>query len=29
MIIDHNDLLTENLRLFWTTYLDKRMTWER
>jgi tRNA nucleotidyltransferase (CCA-adding enzyme) len=29
MIIDHNDLLTENLRLFWTMYLDKRMTWER
>jgi tRNA nucleotidyltransferase (CCA-adding enzyme) len=29
MIIDHNDLLTENLRLFWTTYLDKRTPWER
>jgi len=29
MIIDHNDLLTENLRLFWTMHLDKRMTWER
>jgi tRNA nucleotidyltransferase (CCA-adding enzyme) len=29
MILDHNDLLTENLRLFWTTYLDKRTTWER
>ncbi len=29
MIIDHKDLLTENLRLFWTTYLDTRMTWER
>jgi tRNA nucleotidyltransferase (CCA-adding enzyme) len=29
MIMDHNDLLTENLRLFWTMYLDKRMTWER
>ncbi len=29
MIIDHKDLLIENLRLFWTMYLDKRMTWER
>jgi tRNA nucleotidyltransferase (CCA-adding enzyme) len=29
MIVDHDDLLTENLRLFWTMYLDKRMTWER
>ena len=29
MIIDHNDLLTENLRLFWTMYLDTRMTWQR
>jgi tRNA nucleotidyltransferase (CCA-adding enzyme) len=29
VVIDHNDLLAENLRLFWTTYLDKRMTWER
>jgi tRNA nucleotidyltransferase (CCA-adding enzyme) len=29
MIIDHNDLLIENLRLFWTTYLDTRTPWER
>jgi tRNA nucleotidyltransferase (CCA-adding enzyme) len=29
MMIDHNELLTENLRLFWTTYLDTRMPWER
>jgi len=28
-IIDHNDLFIENLRLFWTRYLDKRMSWER
>ena len=29
MIMNHNDLFTENLRLFWTMYLDKQMTWER
>jgi tRNA nucleotidyltransferase (CCA-adding enzyme) len=29
MIINHNDLFKENLRLFWTTYLDTRMPWER
>jgi tRNA nucleotidyltransferase (CCA-adding enzyme) len=29
MIIDHKDLFTESLRLFWTMYLDKRLTWER
>jgi len=28
-IINHNDLFIENLRLFWTMYLDKRMSWER
>jgi tRNA nucleotidyltransferase (CCA-adding enzyme) len=29
MIMNHTDLITENLRLFWTMYLDKQMTWER
>jgi tRNA nucleotidyltransferase (CCA-adding enzyme) len=29
MIMNHNDLFSENLRLFWTMYLDKQMTWER
>jgi tRNA nucleotidyltransferase (CCA-adding enzyme) len=28
-IIDRDNLLTENLRLFWTTDLDIRMPWER
>jgi tRNA nucleotidyltransferase (CCA-adding enzyme) len=28
-VIDINDLLREDLRLFWTSYLDQRMTWER
>lgn len=28
-VVDTNDLLIENLRLFWTSYLDRRMTWER
>ncbi len=28
-VVDTNDLLIENLRLFWTSYLDQRMTWER
>jgi len=28
-VLDRNDLLTENLRLFWTTLLDSRMPWER
>jgi len=28
-VIDIEGLLTENLRLFWTLYLDKRMSWER
>ena len=29
VIMNHTDLITENLRLFWTMYLDKQMTWER
>lgn len=29
IIINHSDLFTENLRLFWTIYLDKQMSWER
>jgi len=28
-IVDTNDLLREDLRMFWTSYLDQRMTWER
>ncbi len=28
-VINHNELFIENLRLFWTKYLDKRMSWER
>ncbi len=28
-IVDTNDLLIENLRMFWTSYLDQRMSWER
>jgi tRNA nucleotidyltransferase (CCA-adding enzyme) len=28
-IINHDGLFIENLRVFWTTYLDKRMSWER
>ena len=28
-IVNTNDLLTENLQLFWTGYLDLRRTWER
>ena len=28
-IMNHTDLITENLRLFWTMYLDNQMTWER
>jgi hypothetical protein len=28
-VVDTNDLLREDLRLFWTLYLDQRMTWER
>lgn len=28
-VIDKEDLLTEDLRLFWTTVLDPRMSWER
>jgi tRNA nucleotidyltransferase (CCA-adding enzyme) len=29
VIMNQTDLITENLRLFWTMYLDKQMTWER
>jgi tRNA nucleotidyltransferase (CCA-adding enzyme) len=29
MIINHNDLFEENLRLFWTAHLDSRKPWER
>lgn len=28
-VIDKKDLLRENFRLFWTTYLDPRKSWER
>jgi tRNA nucleotidyltransferase (CCA-adding enzyme) len=28
-VIDKKDLLTDELRLFWTMYLDTRMLWER
>ena len=28
-VINHNELFIENLRLYWTMYLDKRMSWER
>ncbi len=28
-VVETNDILRENLRLFWTSYLDKRMYWER
>jgi tRNA nucleotidyltransferase (CCA-adding enzyme) len=28
-VIDSKELLTEPLRLFWTTYLDPRHSWER
>ncbi|DAC72990.1 MAG TPA: CCA tRNA nucleotidyltransferase [Thermoplasmata archaeon] len=28
-VLDKNDLLIDNLRMFWTTYLDSRMSWER
>ena len=28
-ILDLNDLLTDNLRTFWTEYLDNKMPWER
>jgi len=28
-VVDIDDLLTEDLQLFWTSYLDQRMTWER
>ncbi len=28
-ILELNDLLKENLRIFWTDYLDKKMPWER
>ncbi|MBN1281111.1 MAG: CCA tRNA nucleotidyltransferase [Candidatus Thermoplasmatota archaeon] len=28
-ILDQKDLLRDDLRLFWTTYLDNKMPWER
>jgi tRNA nucleotidyltransferase (CCA-adding enzyme) len=28
-ILEKNDLLTDNLRIFWTGYLDNKMSWER
>lgn len=28
-IVERNDILREDLRLFWTSYLDRRMSWER
>ncbi len=28
-VLDKEDLFRENLRLFWTTVLDQRMSWER
>ncbi|MFA5102107.1 MAG: CCA tRNA nucleotidyltransferase [Candidatus Thermoplasmatota archaeon] len=28
-VVETKSLLRENLRLFWTSYLDRRMTWER
>jgi tRNA nucleotidyltransferase (CCA-adding enzyme) len=27
-VIDLKELLTENLKIFWTKYLDKRNSWE-
>ena len=27
-ILEKDDLMSENLRLFWTTYLDQRKPWE-
>jgi tRNA nucleotidyltransferase (CCA-adding enzyme) len=29
LIVELEDLLKENFRLFWTNYLDKKMPWER
>lgn len=29
MVVDLTNLLTNNMRLFWTNYLDTRMPWER
>ena len=28
-VVDTNELFVEDLRLFWTSYLDQRMIWER
>ncbi len=28
-IVDHEKIITENLRIFWTKYLDGKMKWER
>ena len=27
--LEQNELLIENLRIFWTDYLDNKMPWER
>ena len=29
VILEKKDLIKNNLRLFWTEYLDNKMTWER
>ena len=29
VVLDKKDLLTDNLRTFWTAHLDSRMSWER
>lgn len=29
VILEQDDLLKDNLRVFWTEYLDKKMSWER
>ena len=28
-ILETKELMTDNLRVFWTEYLDKKMPWER
>jgi tRNA nucleotidyltransferase (CCA-adding enzyme) len=28
-VVEKNELLKDNLRMFWTSFLDPRMTWER
>lgn len=29
IVVEKNELLKDNLRMFWTSFLDPRMTWER